>query len=119
MGRRRRPPQASTASRLRSSRLRSFGSSKRLRNRIDFGVISTNSSSSMYASAFSSVIRIGGVRRTASSLDVVRMLVSCLPLRTLISRSLSRVCSPTIMPRYTFQPGSIIIGPRSSSFHIA
>src|SRR6202022_2799927 len=49
--------------------------------------------------AFSSVIWIGGVRRTASSFEVVRMLVSCLPLRMLISRSLSRVCSPTIQMR--------------------
>ena len=48
---------------------------------------------------FPSVMRIGGVRRTASSFEVVRMFVSCLPLSTLISRSLSRVCSPTIMPR--------------------
>ena len=34
-----------------------------------------------------------------ASFDWVRMLVSCLPFSTLISRSLSRVCSPTIMPR--------------------
>ena len=64
-------------------------------------------------------MRIGGVRRTASSFDVVRMLVSFLPLRTFTSRSFSRLCSPTIMPWYTFQPGSIIIGPRSSRFHMA
>ena len=34
--------------------------------------------------------RLGGVRRTASSLECVRMLVSCLPLIGLTSRSLSR-----------------------------
>src|SRR5262249_45582524 len=55
----------------------------------------------------------------ALSLAWVRILVIFLPLSTLTSRSLPRVCSPTIMPRYTFQPGSIIIGPRSSRFHSA
>jgi uncharacterized peroxidase-related enzyme len=59
-------------------------------DRIDFGVTSTSSSSSIQASAFSSVMRIGGVRRTASSLPAARMLVSFLPLSTLTSRSLSR-----------------------------
>ena len=66
--------------------------------RIDFGVTSTSSSSWIQASERSSVMRIGGVRRTASSFAVVRMLVSFLPLSTLTSRSFSRVCSPTIMP---------------------
>src|SRR5215471_21670310 len=40
--------------------------------------------------ACSSDILRGGVRRTASSLPAARMLVSCLPFSTLMSRSLPR-----------------------------
>ena len=40
----------------------------------------------------------GGTKVTASSAPEARTLVSFLPLSTLISRSLSRLCSPTIMP---------------------
>ena len=39
-----------------------------------------------------------GVSRTASSLEVVRMLVSCLDLSGLTSRSLSLAFWPMIMP---------------------
>ena len=46
----------------------------------------------------SSERRIGGVSSRFSSLPAARTLVSCLPLSTLTSRSLPRLCSPTIMP---------------------
>ena len=48
--------------------------------RIDFGVISTSSSSAMNSTAYSSVSWIGGVSLIASSLPDARTLVSCLPL---------------------------------------
>src|SRR5437763_4658515 len=88
-----------SASLRRSSFLRSLGSSNFLRSRIAFGVTSTSSSSAIYASAFSSVICIGGISRTASSLAWVRILVGFCPWSTFTSRSLPRVCSPTIIPR--------------------
>ena len=46
----------------------------------------------------SSDICIGVVRRTASSEPEARTLVSFLPLSGFTSRSLSRLCSPMIMP---------------------
>jgi len=58
--------------------------------RIDFGVISTSSSSAMNSTAYSSVSWIGGVILIASSLPETRKLVSCLPRTALTTRSLSR-----------------------------
>src|SRR5262245_41747456 len=64
----------------RSARRRSCSLRKRLRRRIDLGVISTSSSSPMNSTAYSSVSAIGGVRSIASSLPEARILVSCLVL---------------------------------------
>src|SRR3990172_8035885 len=71
-------------------RFLSCSSSCFLRRRMDFGVTSTSSSSSMNSRACSSDIRIGGVSRMFSSLPAARMLVSCFPFRGLTTRSLSR-----------------------------
>jgi len=69
---------SAVAARERSSRLRSVSSSSScaggsIRRHLDQLVVLD------IGSAFSRVMRIGGVRRTASSFDVVRILVSCLP----------------------------------------
>ena len=67
----------------RDAFLRSCGSRWRLRRRIDFGVTSTISSSSMYAIACSSVIFFGGVRR---HVDLERVTPLAVPVLTLIGR---------------------------------
>ena len=54
----------------------------------------------------------GGVRRTPSSEVEARMLVSFFSLVMLTSRSLSRLCSPTICPSYTDSPGPTKSTPR-------
>src|SRR5882724_6351189 len=69
-----------------------------LRRRIDFGVISSTSSSRIHSSACSRFMVRGGVRRTASSEVEERTLVSFFSLVILTSRSLSRACSPTTCP---------------------
>src|SRR6478672_5062469 len=98
------------------ARLRSCGSRYRLRNRIFFGVTSTISSSSMYAMACSSVMRLGGVRRMASSLPpLARKLVSCLAFIGFTSRSSVLAFSPMIMPSYSASPCPTNRTPRSSS----
>src|SRR5438105_6556589 len=103
----------------RSARRRSCSLRWRLRRRMDFGVISTSSSSPMNSTAYSSVSPIGGVSRMASSLPLARMLVSCLVRIGLTTRSLSRLWMPTIMPSYTGSPGLTNMRPRSCSFHSA
>src|SRR6476469_7966138 len=88
----------------------------RLRNRIFFGVTSTISSSSMYAMACSSVMRLGGVRRIASSLPpLARKLASCLAFIGFTSRSSVLAFSPMIMPSYSASPCPTNRTPRSSS----
>jgi FeS assembly ATPase SufC len=69
-----------------------------LRRRMWFGVISTSSSSSMNSMACSSVCFTGVVSTMFSSVPDARTLVNCLPLVGFTTRSLSRLCSPTIMP---------------------
>src|SRR6476661_5062987 len=110
-------PAAYAASRL--AFLRSCSFRKRLRRRIDLGVISTSSSSAMNSTAYSSDIWIGGTRRTASSVPDERTLVSCLPLIGLTTRSLSREWIPMIMPSYTGSLCDTNMRPRSCSFQIA
>src|SRR5205823_11859617 len=78
--------------------LRAFSVSNALRNRIDCGVASTSSSSSMYSSACSRVILRGGLRMMFSSRLVVRMLVSCFAVVGLTTMSLSRAFSATTWP---------------------
>src|SRR5690242_18542415 len=78
-----------SAAAVRAARRRSLKSRRRFRSRIAFGVTSTSSSSPIHAIASSRLICTGGVSRTASSFDVVRILVSCFPLIGLTSRSLS------------------------------
>src|SRR3712207_5133087 len=69
-----------------------------LRSLMDFGVISTSSSSPMYSRASSRVILRTGVRFRASSAPAERTLVSFLFLHTLTLRSFSRLFAPTTMP---------------------
>src|SRR5690606_6098071 len=80
------------------ARLRWFSSRIFLRRRIDLGVTSTSSSSSMNSSACSRVNLIGGTRAMTSSLPDARMLSSFLPLVGLITRSLSRLLIPHSWP---------------------
>ncbi len=87
--------------------------------RIDFGVTSTSSSSSMNSTAYSSVSRIGGVRFTASSLPAARMFVSFLPLIGFTTRSFSREWMPITIPSYSRSPGDTNMRPRSCRFHSA
>src|SRR5262249_46476921 len=82
----------------RAYRFRSDSFRYTFRSRIDFGVTSTNSSSSMYSSAISRVICRGGLRRIVFSAVDARMLVSFFSRQALTGRSLSRQCSPTIWP---------------------
>src|ERR1019366_9672603 len=77
---------------------RRLACSTRLRMRSDFGVTSTSSSSAMNSIACSSVRLRYGTRRTASSEPEARMLDIFFSRTQLTSRSLSRECSPTIMP---------------------
>src|SRR5205823_14719593 len=72
--------------------------SVRLRKRTDFGVISINSSSSIYSSAASRVSSRGGSSWMFSSLDLLRMLVSFFSRVGFTSMSPGREFSPTIMP---------------------
>eukprot|EP00053_Salpingoeca_punica_P017261 m.165877 g.165877 ORF g.165877 m.165877 type:complete len:478 (-) comp17162_c0_seq14:759-2192(-) len=99
---------------VRARTLRLLGSSSFLRRRRLPDVISTSSSSWMYDRADSSVTSSGGTRRTNSSLPAARILVRCLALTGLTSRSSSRECSPTTMPLYTFMPGAMKRRPRGS-----
>ena len=69
-----------------------------LRIRIDLGVTSTSSSSWMYSSASSRLKRIGGGSITFSSVPAARTFVSFLVLQILMTRSKSRMCSPTTCP---------------------
>src|SRR3970282_555045 len=115
LGHPRRLPQAAA----RSARRRSCSCRWRLRRRIDFGVISTRSSSVMNSTAYSSVRPIGGTRSIASSLPEARILVSCLVRIGFTTRSLSRLWIPTIIPSYTGSPGLTNMRPRSCSFHSA
>ena len=80
------------------SRRRSCCESSRLR-RIDDGVTSTSSSAAMNSSADLERDRSrGGVSRSASSCEWVRMLVSFFSLVGLTSMSPDRLFSPTIIP---------------------
>src|SRR5882672_5644732 len=98
---------------LRASFRRSVAPSARLRSRIDNGVTSISSSSSMYSSASSSVTCRGGSRMIISSDAVVRMFVSFFSLDGFTSMSPTRAFSPTTMPSYTGSPGLTNIVPRS------
>src|SRR5690606_14299110 len=88
----------STRAAARAAFFRSTAASCRLRSRMDCGVTSISSSSSMYSRAYSSVICRGGSRMTFSSDAVVRMLDSFFSLVTFTSRSLGREFSPASMP---------------------
>src|SRR5579885_216816 len=72
--------------------------SSRLRMRMLLGVTSTSSSDPIYSMHLSSDMSVGGVSRTAMSDVDERMLVRCLVLQILTSRSVSRACLPTIIP---------------------
>src|ERR1017187_7055641 len=85
--------------------LRSFTANFRLRSRIDRGVISINSSSSIYSSATSSVNTRGGSRLTLSSVAFDRMFDNFFSFVGLTSISPGREFSPTIIPSYTTSPG--------------
>src|SRR5690606_31301175 len=80
------------------ARLRSFSVRSFLRRRIDLGVTSTSSSSSINSSACSRVNLMGGTRPITSSLPEARMLSSFLPLVGLTTRSLSRLWIPHSWP---------------------
>mmetsp|Transcript_25068 Transcript_25068/g.48783 ORF Transcript_25068/g.48783 Transcript_25068/m.48783 type:complete len:412 (-) Transcript_25068:759-1994(-) len=58
----------------------------------------------------------GGGRLILSSDPAARMLVSCLASMGFTSRSLSRECSPMIMPGYTSTPDPTKSSPRACSF---
>ena len=73
-------------------------SSTSLRRRTESGVTSTHSSSRRNSSEASRVNRVGGASRTSTSALDARMLVCCLALVGLTSRSSARAFSPTIMP---------------------
>src|SRR5262249_11194371 len=77
---------------------RSASLSSILRRRMAPGVTSTNSSSSIYSSANSSVTCRGGLRRIVFSEVAARTLVSFFSRQTLTGKSLSRQCSPAIWP---------------------
>ena len=79
-------------------RRRSAMGSTALRSRTEWGVTSTHSSSAMNSRACSRESGRGGVRRTSSSDDDARMLVSFFSLTGLTSMSSDRELSPTIMP---------------------
>src|SRR6266850_93591 len=98
---------------FRASLRRSVAPSARLRSRLDAGVTSISSSSSMYSSASSSVTCRGGSRMIISSDAVVRMFVSFFSLDGFTSMSPTRAFSPTTMPSYTGSPGLTNIVPRS------
>src|SRR5690554_974115 len=69
-----------------------------LRSRTDLGVISQYSSSSKYSRACSRDIARGVFILTVSSLFADRILFTCFSLQMFTTISLSRECSPTIMP---------------------
>src|SRR2546425_9901990 len=104
---------SSTDRAFRASLRRSVAPSARLRSRMDDGVTSISSSSSMYSSASSSVTCRGGSRMIISSDAVVRMFVSFFSLDGFTSMSPTRAFSPTTMPSYTGSPGLTNIVPRS------
>src|SRR5579875_3648412 len=85
------------SSRLRARR-RSASFSNRLRKRIERGVTSTSSSSSMNSIARSSVISSAGGSLTFSSEPAARMFVSFFVRTTLIVTSYSLLLRPTIIP---------------------
>src|SRR5438876_2576623 len=104
---------------FRASLRRSVAPSARLRSRMDDGVTSISSSSSMYSSASSSVTCRGGSRMIISSDAVVRMFVSFFSLDGFTSMSPTRAFSPTTMPSYTGSPGLTNIVPRSCRLNSA
>ena len=61
----------------------------------------------------------GGMMRALSSAPDARMLVSCLALVTLTTRSFSWTCSPTTCPAYTSSCGLMKKRPRSCSLSMA
>src|SRR5580765_2644297 len=69
-----------------------------LRMRMDWGVTSTSSSSSIHSRHCSRVISRAGVSWTAKSLPEARMLVRCFLQQTCTTMSASREFSPTTMP---------------------
>jgi hypothetical protein len=72
--------------------------SNRLRRRMDCGVTSISSSSSIYSKAPSSVNSRGGSSWMFSSLDLVRMFVSFFSFVGLTSMSPGREFSPISIP---------------------
>mmetsp|Transcript_9238 Transcript_9238/g.27198 ORF Transcript_9238/g.27198 Transcript_9238/m.27198 type:complete len:543 (+) Transcript_9238:86-1714(+) len=84
--------------------------------RMAAGVTSTNSESSMYSTASSSVIGVGGERFVFSSAPAERMFVSCFWRQTLTLRSPARWWMPTIWFSYTSSPGAAKSEPRSCAF---
>src|SRR5438445_7768955 len=95
------------------ARSRSCFASTRLRIRNDFGVTSSSSSSAMNSIASSSdSVRMPSSFAAMSEL-LLRMFVRCFFRQTLISRSRSRMCWPTIIPSYTSTPGPMNNVPRS------
>src|SRR5205823_6302229 len=96
-----------------NARSRSCFASTRLRRRNVFGVTSSSSSSARNSIASSSEsVRIPSSFAAMSEL-LLRMFVRCFFLQTLISRSRSRMCWPTIIPSYTSMPGPMKRVPRS------
>ena len=77
------------------------------------GVTSTSSSSLIHSRACSKEKIRGGVKRTASSEELERMLVTCFFLHGLTSISSSRVFSPITWPAYTSWLGPTNNVPRS------
>ena len=77
------------------------GSSDLLRILTESGVISISSSSSIHSIADSSVIFLGVINLTASSVPDVLMLVSAFPLSGLTSKSPGLEDSPITIPEYT------------------
>src|SRR3989338_1985989 len=102
-----------------SARRRSLSFKNFLRIRIVLGVTSTNSSSSINASARSSDMITGGVNKIFSSLPAARIFVNCFSFVALTTKSFSRVCKHTIMPSYTSVCGFKNNVPRSCKFHNA
>ena len=83
---------------LMEARFLKVGSSIFLRIRSDFGVISKSSSVSINSIACSRLKIRGGERRSASSAEEERVLVSCFLLQTLTSMSSGFPVWPMTMP---------------------
>src|SRR3990172_1091415 len=95
--------------------LRSFSVRSFFLNRKVFGVISTNSSSSIYSRAISSEYSLGGGSFIPLSAVAQRILVAFLALMTFTEISFCSQCSPTIIPSYTRSPGFTNMTPLSSN----